>query len=195
MPLDEPILPRDAACPEASAGKLIAQKILLNVHTQQRFELAGFLRQLQQGVIQRRARRRRHEPVRPDHGDLGTGQLRYLRIQVAQLRLALRVIAQPIGIRLDDFGPEVFLVPVQIANVENEDGLFLVDGLGHGDAQLPAQAVDGLGQRCPVRAEVGVGNLRVVVQVGQREIPQERAGAHVGGHHVIADRRSGPPFG
>ena len=85
------------------------------------------------------------------------------------------VVLQAVGIDLQDFLPQVVLVPAHVAQVDGEDRLLRIDGLGHDDRRLEGQAVDQLREGGPVQPHLVVGHLLVIVeQVGEREVPQER---------------------
>ncbi|MFO0825462.1 MAG: hypothetical protein U0792_20470 [Gemmataceae bacterium] len=133
---------------------------------------------MQHVVIERSPTRGGHEPVGPDHGNLrerahgrGPG--------------GGRVFEDAVGVFLEDAVPDG-RIPDVPAKIDSEQRLLRVDGHRVHDLRAPRQAVDQLVERIAIRLQFLVGEAGVV-QVSEREVALEAAGAAVHRFEISQD--------
>ena len=180
--IDQAVLAGDPAGGEPGPRQLVVEEVGLDVDLEQAFQRPRLLRQVEQGVVQRRPRGGGDEPVGPHGGHRAARQRVDLRGQGAGRLVAVLVVLQAVGVATQDLVAELTLIPAHVAEVDGEDGLRGVDRLGDDDLGLPAQAVDQLGDGGAGEPQVVIAEAPVVVQVVEREVAQEGAVAlaHVG---------------
>ena len=189
--LDHPVLPRDAAAREARAGDPLeagSEEVVGDRHPQLALQDPGVLRQLEQGVVERRPGGRGDEPVGADDRQVGPRQLAQVAVEPTERGEGVGLVREAVGIGPLDRLPEVGAVPVEVGEVDGEDRLRRVDRQGDHDPGLAAQAVDRLGERRAGEPEVGLGLGRVVGQVVDGEEPDLRSVGRVEPPEVLDGR-------
>ena len=171
--LEDAVVSRDARAVESRPRDALLLDVQGGIDAQLPFEVGEVGGHLEQVVVERGARGRRHEPIGPHDG-----QARGRGHQHGAGDAGIRHHA--VGIIQQQAVPEAG-VPEDVAQVDAEDEAGGVDGLGKGDARMPGQAVEQLGESLAEGGQL----VRPVAGVGQRHQGEVAGEAPVPPRHFL----------